>query len=57
MCLRPGDTTVLEAGMTFHFMTGLWLVDWGLVTTESIVITDGAPECLANVERKLFVKS
>ena len=47
----------IEAGMTFHFMTGLWLVDWGLVTTESIVITDGAPECLANVERKLFVKS
>jgi len=23
MSLRPGDTTVLEAGMTFHFMTGL----------------------------------
>ena len=56
MSLRPGDTTVLEAGMTFHFMTGLSLADWGLVTTESIVITDGAPECLANVERKLFVK-
>jgi ectoine hydrolase len=56
MSLRPGDTTVFKAGMTFHFMTGLWMADWGLVTTESIVITDGAPECLANVERKLFVK-
>ena len=54
--MRSGDTTVLEAGMTFHFMTGLSLADWGLVTTESIVITHGAPECLANVERKLFVK-
>jgi len=56
MSLRPGDTTILEPGMTFHFMTGLWMADWGLSTTESIIITDGAPECLANVERKLFVK-
>ena len=56
MSLRPGDKTVLEAGMTFHFMTGLWMADWGLSTTESIVITDGAPECLAAVERRLLVK-
>ena len=56
MSLRPGDTTVLEPGMTFHFMTGLWMADWSLSTTESIVITDSAPKCLANVERKLFVK-
>ncbi|CAH2935372.1 MAG: N-alpha-acetyl-L-2,4-diaminobutyrate deacetylase [uncultured Paraburkholderia sp.] len=30
MSLRPGDKTVLEPGMTFHFMPGLWLDDWGL---------------------------
>ncbi len=57
MSLRPGDRTVLEPGMTFHFMTGLWMEDWGFEITESIAITDGAPECLANVPRKLFVKS
>ena len=56
MSLRPGDTTVLEAGMTFHFMTGLWMDDWGMETTESIVITDGAVECLATVPRELVVK-
>ena len=56
MSLRPGDKTVLEPGMTFHFMTGLWMDDWGMETTESIVITDGAPECLASVPRQLFVK-
>ena len=56
MSLRPGDKTVLEAGMTFHFMTGLWMEDWGFEITESIVIGEGAPECLANVPRKLFVK-
>jgi ectoine hydrolase len=57
MSLRPGDRSVLETGMTFHFMTGLWMQDWGLETTESIVITDGAPERLANVPRKLLVKA
>ncbi|MDW4498812.1 ectoine hydrolase DoeA [Sulfitobacter sp. D35] len=58
MSLRPGDRTVLEPGMTFHFMTGLWMDDWGFEITESIVITDsGAPECLADVPRKLMVKT
>ncbi|MHA1566544.1 MAG: ectoine hydrolase DoeA [Alphaproteobacteria bacterium] len=56
MSLRSGDTTELQPGMTFHFMTGLWMDDWGMETTESIVITDGAPECLASVPRALFVK-
>jgi ectoine hydrolase len=57
MSLRPGDTTVLEAGMTFHFMTGLWMEDWGFEITESIVIGETGPEILADVPRKLLVKS
>jgi len=56
MSLRPGDRTVLEPNMTFHFMTGLWMDDWGFEITESIVIGEGAPECLADVPRKLLVK-
>lgn len=56
MSLRPGDKTVLEENMTFHFMTGLWMDDWGFEITESIVIGNKAPECLADVPRKLFVK-
>ena len=56
MSLRPGDRTVLEPGMTFHFMTGLWSDEMGLEITESIIITEGAPELLASVPRKLFVK-
>jgi len=28
-------------------MTGLWMEDWGMETTESIVITDGKPELLS----------
>jgi ectoine hydrolase len=56
MSLRSGDKTVLEPGMTFHFMTGLWLEDMGLEITESIVITQTGVECLANVPRKLLVR-
>jgi ectoine hydrolase len=56
MSLRPGDRTVLEPNMTFHFMTGLWLEDWGLEITETIAITEIGVECLAAVPRKLFVK-
>jgi ectoine hydrolase len=57
MSLRPGDRTELRPGMTFHFMTGLWLETMGLEITESIVITESGVECLSNVPRKLFVKS
>ncbi len=54
---RTTDRTTLEPGMTFHFMPGLWMDDWGLEITESILITeDGPAECLANVPRELFVK-
>jgi ectoine hydrolase len=56
MSLRPGDRTELRPGMTFHFMTGLWLETMGLEITESILITEAGVECLANVPRKLFVK-
>ncbi|MBX3686623.1 MAG: ectoine hydrolase DoeA [Rhodocyclaceae bacterium] len=56
MSLRPGDTTVLEPGMTFHFMPGLWQDDWGLEITESILITPTGVEPLCNTPRKLFVK-
>jgi len=56
MSLRPGDRTVLEENMTFHFMTGLWLEDWGFEITESIVIKASGAETLSNYPRKLFVK-
>ncbi|MGB7269334.1 MAG: ectoine hydrolase DoeA [Albidovulum sp.] len=56
MSLRPGDKTVLQENMTFHFMTGLWMEDWGFEITESIRITKTGYECLADVPRKMVVK-
>ncbi|HBS49723.1 MAG TPA: ectoine hydrolase DoeA [Rhodobacteraceae bacterium] len=56
--LRPEDETVLEPGMTFHFMPGLWMQDWGMEITESILIREsGAAETLCNRPRKMFVKA
>ena len=55
--IRPTDETELKPGMTFHFMPGLWMDDWGLETTETLLIRpEGPAEGLCNVERKLFVK-
>ncbi|WP_420395754.1 M24 family metallopeptidase [Nioella sp.] len=55
--IRGEDETVLQPGMTFHFMPALWMDSWGLETTETILIKeDGPAETLCNVERKLFVK-
>lgn len=56
MSLRPGDKTELKENMTFHFMTGLWMDDWGFEITESIRITENGHECLSNVPRKMVVK-
>jgi ectoine hydrolase len=55
--LRPEDQTVLMPGMTFHFMPGLWMRDWGLEITESILIREEGPaETLCNRPRKMFTK-
>lgn len=55
--IRAEDKTVLEPGMTFHFMPAMWLDSWGLETTETILINDTGPaETLCDIERKLFVK-
>lgn len=57
MSIRTTDHTVLEPGMTFHFMPGLWMDGWGLEITESILIKDDGPaETLADYPRQLFVK-
>ncbi len=56
MSLRPGDRSELKPGMTFHFMTGLWLEDMGFETTESILITETGVEAFCDFPRRLFIK-
>lgn len=56
MSFRAGDRTVLQPGMTFHFMPALWLDDGGLEITEPIAITQTGVECLCQTPRALVVK-
>lgn len=57
MSFRAGDKTVLEAGMTFHFMPALWLDDGGIETTEPILITETGCEKLCNTPSGLVIKA
>ena len=57
MSFRDGDTSIMQPGMTFHFMPALWLDDGGLEITEPFVITENGAECLCNTPRKMFVKN
>jgi ectoine hydrolase len=54
--LRSTDETVLQPGMTIHFMPGIWLDDWGIAISETICITDTSVETFCNFPRQLFVK-
>jgi ectoine hydrolase len=55
--LRAGDTTVLEKNMTFHCIPALWLEKYGLVVSESFVVTEQGASTFAKFPRKLFVKA
>jgi ectoine hydrolase len=57
MSFRPGDRSELRPGMTFHFIPALWMDDWGLEITESILITEAGAEAFCQVPRQLFVKA
>jgi len=57
MSFRAGDKTVLQPGMTFHFMPALWLDDGGIETTEPIVITETGCEKLCKTPTGLVVKT
>lgn len=54
--LRPGDKTVLEPGMTIHFMPGIWMDSYGFECSEPVLITDGGCEKFIEFPQQLFAK-
>ncbi|AZO18027.1 M24 family metallopeptidase [Mesorhizobium sp. M2A.F.Ca.ET.043.05.1.1] len=54
--LRKGDKTVLQPGMCFHMMSGLWLKNDGITITQPFVVTETGHEPLTKIPRQLFVK-
>ena len=53
--LRPGDKTELQAGMCFHFQSGVWLENFGAAVSEPFVVTERGGERLCDVRRGLIV--
>lgn len=54
--LQPGDRTVLEPGMTFHMICGMWKGKDNFVLSETFVVTPSGHEVLTAAPRKLLVK-
>jgi len=52
--IRPGDETVLEEGMTFHMIPGLWEDEFGVELSETFRVTSTGAETLADFPRELF---
>lgn len=52
--IRHGDKTELEPGMTFHCIPALWFDSYGLVVSESFVVTETGAQTFANFPRRLF---
>jgi Xaa-Pro dipeptidase len=55
--LRQGDKSVLRPGNVIHSILGMWMKDWGLEVSETILVTDAGCEPLARLPREIFVKS
>lgn len=55
--LRAGDKTVMEENMTFHCIPALWLQKFGLVISESFVVTASGAKTFADFPRRLFHKA
>ncbi len=53
--LRPGDKTVMQSGMCFHFQSGMWLENYGAAISEPFVVTESGGERLSDVSRELIV--
>ncbi len=54
--LRPGDKTILQPGMTIHFMPGIWLDTYGFECSEPFLVSESGCEKLIDFPQDLFVK-
>jgi Xaa-Pro aminopeptidase len=53
--LRPGDKTELQAGMCFHFQSGVWLESFGTAVSEPFVVSENGGQRLCDVRRELII--
>ncbi|HEY3557790.1 MAG TPA: M24 family metallopeptidase [Kribbella sp.] len=54
--LRPGESTVLTAGMAFHVILGMWMDGWGYELSEPVVVTADGVERLTGLSHELTIR-
>ncbi len=52
--IRTEDEQVLEAGMTFHLICGMWMNGYGYELSESILITESGCETFTSFPREVI---
>ncbi|RBP63969.1 Xaa-Pro dipeptidase [Brevibacterium sanguinis] len=52
--IRTEDEQVLEAGMTFHLICGMWMNGYGYELSESILVTDTGCEAFTSFPREII---
>ena len=52
--LRKGDHNTFEENMTFHCIPALWMKEYGIVISETFLVTKNGAERLTNYSQKLF---
>jgi ectoine hydrolase len=55
--LQRGDRTLLQPGMTFHMICGMWKGAENVVLSETFLVTPTGHEVLTNAPRQLLVKN
>lgn len=54
--LRSEERSVIEAGMAFHVILGMWMDGWGYELSEPVVVTDSVPERLTDLPQELATR-
>lgn len=52
--IRTEDDQILEAGMTFHLICGMWMNGYGYELSESVLITDDGCDTFTSFPRELI---
>ena len=53
--LRAEETTELQQNMSIHVMLGMWMDDWGMELSETVVVTADGVECLTQFDREVKI--
>ncbi len=53
--LRAGEPTVIRTGMTIHVILGMWMADWGMELSETVLVGDTGTECLTSFPREVHL--